>query len=101
MTIDIPEAPEGARRFFGGRLPRAETFAAVLADTGVSHGLIGPRELPILWERHILNCAVIAEAFESGLKVADIGSGAGLPLSLIHISEPTRRLRGSRMPSSA
>ena len=64
MTIDIPEAPEGARRFFGGRLPRAETFAAVLADTGVSHGLIGPREVPILWERHILNCAVIEDAFD-------------------------------------
>lgn len=88
MTIDIPAAPEGARRFFGGRLPRAETFAAVLADTGVSHGLIGPREVPILWERHILNCAVIEDAFTEGAKVIDVGSGAGLPGLAVAIARP-------------
>ncbi|WP_068259844.1 16S rRNA (guanine(527)-N(7))-methyltransferase RsmG [Janibacter limosus] len=79
MTVEIPPAPEGAHRFFGGRLPRAEAFVAILADTGVSHGLIGPREVPILWERHVLNCAVIEDAFAADSRVIDVGSGAGLP----------------------
>ncbi|MDN5717486.1 MAG: 16S rRNA (guanine(527)-N(7))-methyltransferase RsmG [Janibacter sp.] len=79
MTVEIPPAPEGAHRFFGGRLARAEAFVAILADTGVSHGLIGPREVPILWERHVLNCAVVEDAFAADSRLIDVGSGAGLP----------------------
>ena len=91
MTFHVKQAPEpteGARRFFGERLPLAEAFAAILADTGVSHGLIGPREVPILWERHVLNCAVIEDAFTSGSRVIDVGSGAGLPGVAVAISRP-------------
>ena len=46
-------------------------------------GLIGPREVPRLWERHMLNCAVITELMPEGSSVCDIGSGAGLP-GLVH-----------------
>lgn len=69
-------------------MPLAEQFAGILADTGVSHGLIGPREVPRLWERHLLNCAVIADAFPTGARLIDVGSGAGLPGVVLAITRP-------------
>ena len=71
--------PEVAEDVFGAALPRAERFVAHLADTGISWGLIGPREVPRLWDRHVLNCAVLTDLIRPGSRVVDIGSGAGLP----------------------
>ena len=62
LPEDLPSPPEIASSIFGDRLGVASAFVAILADTGVSHGLIGPREVPRLWDRHVLNCAVIGEA---------------------------------------
>jgi 16S rRNA (guanine527-N7)-methyltransferase len=73
---------------FAERLTVAVRFAEVLADTGVSHGLIGPREVPRLWERHLLNCAVVADAFRPEARVVDVGSGAGLPGIALAIARP-------------
>lgn len=86
--VAVPAAPEGAAGLFGDRLPLAERFTAILADTGVSHGLIGPREVPRLWERHVLNCAVVADAFPQGAVLVDVGSGAGLPGIALAIVRP-------------
>lgn len=69
-------------------MPLAVRFAEILADTGVSHGLIGPREVPRLWERHVLNCAVVADAFPTGARLVDVGSGAGLPGVALAIVRP-------------
>lgn len=80
--------PDSARGVFAARLPLAERYADWLADAGVERGLIGPREVPRLWERHLLNCAVLAEAVPDGASVVDIGSGAGLPGLVLAIARP-------------
>lgn len=68
-----------AQIIFGDRLPLAERFVEHLATSGLERGLLGPRELPRLWDRHVLNCAVVGELIAEGARVADVGSGAGLP----------------------
>jgi 16S rRNA (guanine527-N7)-methyltransferase len=74
--------------FASDRLPLAETYAALLATDGVVRGLIGPREAPRLWDRHLLNSAVLGEAIPEGSTVCDIGSGAGLPGLVVAIARP-------------
>ncbi|MGV9792607.1 16S rRNA (guanine(527)-N(7))-methyltransferase RsmG [Gordonia sp. NPDC003422] len=71
--------PATAAGVFGDRLELAQAYHRILATDGIDHGLIGPREIPRLWDRHILNCAVIEEQIGQGEAVVDIGSGAGLP----------------------
>lgn len=65
-----------------------ERYHDLLATDGVVRGLIGPREAPRLWERHLLNCAVLGEAVASEASVCDIGSGAGLPAVVLAIARP-------------
>jgi 16S rRNA (guanine527-N7)-methyltransferase len=65
--------------FPSDRMPLAERYAALLATDGVVRGLIGPREAPRLWERHLVNCALLADLVPADATVCDIGSGAGLP----------------------
>lgn len=83
MSIELPvlsgDALEAAQKVFGDRLPVAQRYVHHLASSGIERGLIGPREVPRLWERHVLNCAVVQELIEQGATVADVGSGAGLP----------------------
>ncbi|GGZ10545.1 ribosomal RNA small subunit methyltransferase G [Streptomyces olivaceoviridis] len=78
-AAELPPAPEQAREVFGDRFADAVRYAELLAEAGVQRGLIGPREVPRLWERHILNCAVLSEAVPEAVTVCDVGSGAGLP----------------------
>jgi 16S rRNA (guanine527-N7)-methyltransferase len=73
---------------FGSALPTAERYAALLAGPGVERGLIGPAEAGRIWERHLLNCAALAELIPDQCSLADLGSGAGLPGLVLAILRP-------------
>jgi 16S rRNA (guanine527-N7)-methyltransferase len=77
---------------FSHQLPRAVDFADLLTREATVRGLIGPREVPRLWERHLLNCAALTELIPEGSSVCDIGSGAGLPGIVIAIRRPDIRV---------
>ena len=88
----VPPAPEVARSVFGPGMADAQRYVARLATDGVTRGLIGPREVPRLWERHVLNSAAVADAVPSGARVVDVGSGAGLPGIPLALARPDVRL---------
>jgi 16S rRNA (guanine527-N7)-methyltransferase len=73
---------------FGEALGMARAFASLLATEGVTRGLIGPREASRLWDRHLLNCAVLAELLPAQGQLVDIGSGAGLPGMVLAMVRP-------------
>lgn len=83
-----PPPSRAAAEVFGDRLALAVAYAELLASTGIEHGLIGPRETPRLWDRHIVNCAVMESLLPHQSKVVDIGSGAGLPGLVLAIARP-------------
>ena len=88
VSRETPPTPDEAAGVFLDTLPLAEQLARLLADQGVLRGLIGPREAPRLWERHLLNCALLGRAIGPGLDVCDIGSGAGLPGLVLALARP-------------
>lgn len=85
---ELEPEPAEAAALFGDRIDLARRFAHALAEHGEERGLIGPQEVPRLWNRHILNSAVAAPLFPTGGRVGDVGSGAGLPGIVLAIARP-------------
>lgn len=88
----VEPVPAEAAQVFGDRLGLATRYADLLVTDGVLRGVIGPREPPRVWSRHLLNCAVVSELFEPGSRGIDVGSGAGLPGIALAIRRPDLRV---------
>jgi 16S rRNA (guanine527-N7)-methyltransferase len=88
----VPIAPEVrpavSQVIFGAALPAAERYAGLLIGAGVERGLVGPAEAGRIWDRHLLNCAVVAELVPDQCLLADLGSGAGLPGIVLALLRP-------------
>lgn len=87
-----PPTPAGAAEVFGSRLHLAERYVEILASAGLERGLMGPRERPRLWDRHVLNSSAAAAHLAQGEIVVDIGSGAGLPGIPLALARPDLRM---------
>ncbi|GAA1957481.1 16S rRNA (guanine(527)-N(7))-methyltransferase RsmG [Agromyces allii] len=87
VNTELEAEPAAAAAAFGSHLDLGRQFAASLATHGEELGLIGPLELPRLWTRHIVNSALVAPLLRPG-RVADVGSGAGLPGLVLAIIRP-------------
>ena len=95
VSRETPPPPDPAvvsQVFAPARLPALEQYAALLASEGVLRGLIGPREVPRLWDRHLVNCGLLAPLIPEGVRVADLGSGAGLPGLVLALARPDLRV---------
>lgn len=87
-----PRPDQTAVRVFGARLDLAVGYVRLLVGDGVTRGLIGPREVTRLWDRHLVNGAVLAALVPRGATVCDVGSGAGLPGIPLAIARPDLRV---------
>jgi 16S rRNA (guanine527-N7)-methyltransferase len=91
-TAEPLAPPAEVELIFGRRIDLANRYIEHLATTGVDHGLIGPREVPRIWTRHVVNCALLADVIPQGSEVIDVGSGAGLPGLVLAIRRPDLRV---------
>lgn len=85
---EVPTPPDAVTAIFGEATEAAIQYAQILAGAGVERGLLGPREVSRVWDRHVLNSAVVAELVEPNEQIADIGSGAGLPGIPLALARP-------------
>lgn len=80
--------PDAAASVFGAELECATAYAELLATRGLEWGLMGPREVDRIWDRHVLNSVAVGHAIGPGVSVVDVGSGAGLPGIPLALARP-------------
>jgi 16S rRNA (guanine527-N7)-methyltransferase len=89
---EVPVPPAVVYERFPEQAGALNRYAGWLAGAGSVRGLIGPREVPRLWDRHLLNSVALAELLPSGVRLVDIGTGAGLPGLALAIVRPDLRV---------
>ena len=85
---DFEQPSQEMRELFGVAFSAAEHFADMLVAEGELRGLVGPRELPRLWSRHIVNSTAVVPFLPRRGSVADGGSGAGFPGIVVALMRP-------------
>lgn len=86
--MHVSRETPGAEQYFGADLGTIDGYVQLLTSRGIERGIIGPREAPRLWVRHILNCAAVVPRIPTDASVADVGSGGGLPGLVWAIARP-------------
>jgi 16S rRNA (guanine527-N7)-methyltransferase len=86
--LQIEREPTSAAEIAGDRIELLRKFAADLGERGEPLGLIGPLEPARLWTRHLLNSAVLAPLIKTNARIADIGTGGGMPGLVLAIVRP-------------
>jgi 16S rRNA (guanine527-N7)-methyltransferase len=89
---DVPVPPAVVFERFPEQAGLLNRYAGWLAGAGTVRGLLGPREVPRLWDRHLLNSIALAELLPPGVRLVDIGTGAGLPGLALAIVRPDLRV---------
>ena len=79
MTSDVSRETPALDERWGFAVPALKQYEGILGTIGLERGLIGPREVDRLWDRHIVNSAALEVCVPQGVHVIDVGSGAGLP----------------------
>lgn len=98
VTRELASIPPDARLHgtaelvFGDRLAAAARYAGWLAGPGAERGIVGPREAGRVWDRHLLNCALVADLVPSAAHLVDVGSGGGLPGVVLALARPDLRV---------
>ncbi|MDR0626031.1 MAG: 16S rRNA (guanine(527)-N(7))-methyltransferase RsmG [Bifidobacteriaceae bacterium] len=77
--------------FFGPAFEGVERLASLLEAHASERGLMGPREMERLWDRHLANSGVLAAFLPRAGLVVDVGSGAGLPGLVLALMRPDLR----------
>lgn len=81
-----------AEDVFGSNEEIVSRYVDILGSRGVEWGLIGPREVDRLWDRHVYNSAAATDLLPEGASVVDVGSGAGLPGIPVALRRPDLRV---------
>lgn len=92
LSVEVEAPGKHLPELFGQAWPAVDAFAELLELEGELRGLIGPRELPRLWTRHIVNSATVVSFVSDGDSVIDVGSGAGFPGLVIAAMRPGSRV---------
>ena len=81
-------ASAAVRDYLGDAYANVAGFGELLREQGELRGLIGPREVSRLWERHLLNSAAVVPYLPEAGVLVDVGSGAGLPGIVVAMMRP-------------